>query len=374
MERFIFLTSILIISLIHEFESIGAIILVLHAGAVLAFLTVRGEFTRLTWLPGLMIYSVLYLILSVASLLPKSWPELYELSAAFRQCFVIVTFFLYIIFFKRFFKHKTLDSAFFVRLTLLMVLVKGIDLAAFDHKFEIYTYTNDNLLLSFALIGLIFAQQTPLIFGCLALSALAFLSTSAQSILVLFLIPTFSVLHRMQVSSKLILLSFMSALFLLSAALMIFPAEAFQIDPNSGVRGVLMNDALEAIVDTKGIGVGFGTEMVRNYFWDIGLQSWGLSGYGGEGNLYLSSHSAYIDLAFRIGIIGCLAVVSKLVFFIWNAKFTTLGMILWAMFLVSFAVNPSLASPHFSFGLSLLLGVLIAGLPEIEQSNLKRAQ
>ena len=96
------------------------------------------------------------------------------------------------------------------------------------------------------------------------------------------------------------------ALILVSAIIIspFFAERAFHFDPNAGVRALFWRDSIRAELDTSGLGVGFGTEFIRNQFWRLGLFNWTIVSETSGARLFITTHSIIYDLLLRVGIPG----------------------------------------------------------------------
>ena len=168
-------------------------------------------------------------------------------------------------------------------------------------------------------------MRSYLLLALLALSYLAFRSREWRglAILILLLLLCLSVLRPLFLQNTIVYLILggfltasilrlpvdrlmLGAFIVLVAAATIYgllnPLRIFSIDPNTGWRLAWWNDALEAIVQTGGIGVGFGTELLRNEYSAL-LER---DSYREEGGTFLliSTHSAFFDTMLRTGLVG----------------------------------------------------------------------
>lgn len=114
----------------------------------------------------------------------------------------------------------------------------------------------------------------------------------------------------------------------------IFKETVFMWDANTGIRGFFWSDATELLLETFGIGVGFGTEALRGQFAvpDGGIVTIGTIS---DGLLFIGVHNAFVQSAIRMGLIGLVAFVITIRFlyprdpdrkecFVWTALVLTL--------------------------------------------------
>jgi O-antigen ligase len=152
-------------------------------------------------------------------------------------------------------------------------------------------------------------------------------------------------------------------LLLLAAATvygLLDPLRVFEIDQNTGWRLAWWNDVLAATTQTGGIGVGFGTEALRNEYATV-LQR---DTYHEEGGAFLliSTHSAFFDTMFRTGVVG----VSLLCFILWRCfphpRIPPLSRAhccaMFAVLIVCLHSNLGLQSPMYALGVAICIGFL----------------
>lgn len=74
------------------------------------------------------------------------------------------------------------------------------------------------------------------------------------------------------------------------------------LDHNSSVRAILWRDVWEAMEQTGGIGIGYGTEYIKNRFEEIMYWGW----YIGDSptDIFVATHSTFYDVLLREGFIG----------------------------------------------------------------------
>ena len=152
-------------------------------------------------------------------------------------------------------------------------------------------------------------------------------------------------------------------IFVLAAATIVGiynPLPAFEIDPNTGWRLAWWRDGLEASAQTWGIGVGFGTESLRNEYSAL----LGRDTYWAETEefLFISTHSAFFDTIFRTGFIGFLLLCVVLVRCLPHPQIEPLARAhccaMFAVLLLCLHSNLGLQSPMYSLGVAFCIGYL----------------
>ena len=138
------------------------------------------------------------------------------------------------------------------------------------------------------------------------------------------------------------------------------PLRVFSVDPNTGWRLAWWKDALEALGQTGGIGVGFGTESLRNEYSAL-LER---DSYGEEGGSFLliSTHSAFFDTMLRTGFVGVLLfgiVLARCFPLSFMAPLTRAHCCaMFAVLILCLHSNLGLQSPMYSIGVAICIGYL----------------
>lgn len=150
-----------------------------------------------------------------------------------------------------------------------------------------------------------------------------------------------------------------------------YVVELLHSDPNDGLRLYLITDVFRSVVDTFGLGIGYGTESVRRLYHFPGLPDFAfiadLNTVTHERMLELLStgvHNSFAQALLRSGVLGCLLLITA--FF---AAFPTHKMpgpvanhaaSLFAIMFIACFVNPALESPVQVVGIGFLYGYLLA--------------
>lgn len=142
------------------------------------------------------------------------------------------------------------------------------------------------------------------------------------------------------------------------------PAIAYSIDYNSGIRLLFFLDALDGFVSSGFIGVGFGTESIRNYYSFFGQFA---DPYSENTNfIQLAAHNSFATVAFRMGIVGFLALIWLMYSALlqcrspnWKVEEARKCITLFAAFLV-ILLNPALESPFYYYGVGLCFAAIWA--------------
>lgn len=360
---FVIVAYLVCYDLMRDWGAAGVLVPVMLA----AIITIRQRsFIRPRQYVAFMLWACLIMALSLLGLMPKSWTEHFDRLAAFRQFAPLVMLPFLASAFSVFFtaalpwieRHALRALVVMYALHLLIPMWRG---SVDEFYGTFYTITNNTAAFWIVFIFWVTRQETPVIAKLLGIAIMTMLASSAQSLLIVLLLP-FMFLWR-QRDLALVMLALALAVFLLVAP---YHAQTlFDLDPNSGVRAVMWKDVLKVVRDTFGLGVGFGTEYITNFFGEVTDGEWGLASY--EDDLfYLASHSTLYDMLLRLGAVG----VVLFLLWLWpqlhgadrlksRADRVAFAVVA-AMFLIVNAINVGVFSVNFLFGGATMLGFLNA--------------
>ena len=157
--------------------------------------------------------------------------------------------------------------------------------------------------------------------------------------------------------------AFLLLIILVPIAAMPFAAQIVLWEPNTGIRLVFWNEALERLWQSHFIGVGFGTETVRSNY-EFAGKPVHISGAESGRLIFVGSHNAIVDAAYRMGIVGGLTLVIYIAAqfrkTIWPNGGKPSLMDCWAACALAMTLmaNVSLASINFLFGTAFFLSWL----------------
>jgi len=138
-----------------------------------------------------------------------------------------------------------------------------------------------------------------------------------------------------------------------------YPLSAYFIDSNLFVRLVLLGDAIDGFLKSNLIGVGFGTESLSNNY--LMFDNPEFKDADDTGFIHLSVHNSFATIAYRIGVLGFIALIwfvirsLKLAYYNKNDKALISSMLL-AFFIVTFQ-NPGLESYVYLYGIFIYLSL-----------------
>ena len=253
--------------------------------------------------------SILYLSLSFFHVFPKTWTIYWDSGAALRQwswaiLLPIFTGSFSIVF--RYAKHHFIRHSIKYVLFLFVITRCSLLFAPLEididtqTRYTIYTFVSENALFTFFLALHVIYRVKPSLFSVIALLPLTLLFSSAQSS-----IGYASLLAIWFVGCGPLVIAGLSAA--LTALLVIAPyyvKSLYMLDHNTGFRALLWSDASKAFLESRGIGVGYGTEYVSNDFGAFDIGAWKITQEDASNRLLIGTHSTFYDILMRTGIIG----------------------------------------------------------------------
>lgn len=248
-------------------------------------------------------YSGFVLLLSLAGMMPEAWTRYHDNAAAIRHWLAIPSLALATALFVGLFtRYRDLIVRRALALTVFFYLYEQgiLYLRGEDFYWLMYDVKNQSMATTLTLIIFLFRERRPLWMDLgLILVYLLMAASSSHQILALSLLAL-----RISPRENWVVIGVSTAIALMLILAPIFAADLWSLDRNAAVRAIMWRDAADAMVQSNGIGVGFGTEYIRNQFYALGLGDWQLVSEGGDSRLFLSTHSAIYDMAIRLGIPG----------------------------------------------------------------------
>lgn len=313
----------------------------------------------------LLLLSLPVLVLSVVDWMPKAWTIYYDRSVIIRQWSWVLAMPLFttgaVLFCLRYrvaiVRHapKLFFATWLFNLAYRNISI-GLGFEAPFDRFTLYAPNNENLPIF--LMGYIaaFGSGASIFVRIGILLILAALSTSVGNLLTslvalgLFFVP--QRLHRTALYGLLLFL----LLFVTIAPFMV--NELHQLDANSGVRALFWRDAISAIVQNWGAGVGYGTEYITNHFDQLVDASWTIVSEESDDRLFVSTHSTFYDVGLRIGVIGPFLIGALLVSVIGVVR-SRAAAAACAFLIINFAINPMMIIVDTQVAVALLLGWIL---------------
>jgi hypothetical protein len=312
------------------------------------------------------IFSIIILCLSIANVMPKSWTYYHQNFAAIRQwswlpIFTVSATSFYNLY-NRYWNFIQRHALFLAAIAwMISRATRALVLGSLNIQTEvlIYTLTNENAVI-FALVT-IHALKLRRINGLFCIGLLAAACSSGTSVVsALALIP---ILFINKNHYKLYIGGLCAALFCFVCVAGQFAPQLYRFDQNSGFRAVLWHDAELALTDTHGIGVGYGTEYIKN---DFGWASGGIEHVREEDApdlIYIGTHSTVFDISMRTGVLGFLLFVFGFCKEIQgdpvDPRYARLKASMLVIFILSNAVNMGVASINFTIGSAFLAALAV---------------
>jgi len=332
--------------------------------AIVATITASRVYLQLP-LAAFIAFCSCYALASWFHALPTAWTDYYDRTAVIRQYMWVPLIPLFVTAFSQFIRRyehvfwkypKTIVAVLF-----LWTRACSLYLTEPDEWFNnatLYGVNNVTMpVISLWLLIILTTRDTAK--KLLLLVPLLVLATSATNFLtVIFaaLVVAFGHPRRMAVAMALAIIA------------MLFTAPFFfqefsALDPNSGIRAYFWRDAIDAIVQSHGIGVGYGTEYITNYFQALTGSRWTVVGEGDAGRMYLSTHSSFYDVAMRTGVVGAVLLLA------WINDLFKVGLrcskrefavyyCLLAQVLLATAFNPGMVSVNAFLGVCFALSIM----------------
>jgi len=158
-----------------------------------------------------------------------------------------------------------------------------------------------------------------------------------------------------------------------------YASELYKIDSSSGFRAVLWGDARDAFFETNFIGVGFGTEYIRNEFGASEYTSYKVTGDDSDKRLLIGTHNSIFDVALRMGLPG----LAALIYMSWkildrrkviNRENDDIYYTIVTFLLLNNSLNMGVAAPNFMLSTALGAGWLLASNTQASDVNSLRGQ
>lgn len=310
-----------------------------------------------------LLWALTLFMLSIVGQMPQSWASHRDTFAAFRQFAPLVLL-------------PVLSTAFFLffaatwgwlernaLIVLMAVYSLYVSFSFIKTNTEmagtLYTITNSTVPIWISFILFAFRNKTPKLQSLIGFIIVFGLASSAQSKLLAMLLPMLWSLEN----RRLVVIGLSASLAVFLVVSPLYPLELYRLDPNTGVRAVMWGDVWRVLADTKGFGVGFGTEYIRDQFGAVTGNAWGLGNYEID-YLYIGTHSTVYDMLLRVGLIGFglfLLWMIPAIFWSKQAPNGSYGAMFWAtaaMFIIVNAVNIGVYSINFLFGISMMVGFM----------------
>jgi hypothetical protein len=219
------------------------------------------------------------------------------------------------------------------------------------------TFFSSDLVLVILLGVLIF--RSPPIFAFMAVAFGAAISTNFQPTLVILMaLPC-----RLGWIGRGEALKAAMGILLVASIASGFANELQPLDPNSSIRAAFWHDAIDGYGESHGIGIGYGTEVIRDLYTLAGEDR--AIARETDGNfLLVGVHSSFFQTLFRLGTLGVVA----LIVLVWNLLPRKKDRLppspfecwLFLALVTDMAVNVALESINFMPGLVIGMSILLS--------------
>jgi hypothetical protein len=334
------------------------------------------------------VVATIYVPLSILHVLPSGWTQEYRQSYILRQYFEYPAFLVLVWLFvaicekirrsgieQRFFMWMFIIG--FIESFIIFVLIPAPNSPG-PHGYlpgwlTLYGFTNSEAMLQFSFVAMVILGTRKRLSYIVTIIIFTFFLKAQQNIFVnIALIPLLFFRAKNTI--------FYSAIFVWAAiglSLPVYmilahydPRFLYFLYPDAYVRAAFWRDAIQNIFQSHLIGVGYGTEyhhmgrgaqFVRQFNFNTTDHA-----------MVMGNHNSFLDIAFRLGLPGFIALVSLFVKALpgkrLGERHLILEMVAWWIAFLAFFVNPGLESPTVFAVAAFLIGYLIAGR-RIRQDN-----
>ena len=316
-------------------------------------------------------WGTIYLIFSYMHRFPPAWTVYFDKGVIPQQGAFVFAIWPIVSASQRFWRGKRSQSL--IDFTSIVILASfaigcGLDMAingGFTLARVAATLKNDSAIVLFVITFYMFNKKNMPMHGVFALMTLyvgvlqSYLQTLLTYVYAWFL--RFLNLSRFRIS-RLVLVGVVASALIGTLYGLAHIETVWLLDKNTGWRLLFWHGTLEALQQTRGIGIGFGTEALQNFYRDIPHDVFIADDTSNF--LLVGTHNAFSDVALRLGVVG-LALLLLIVFRSFPARNIKPGLV-WHANVVFFMVficmylNVALQSPTYAIGISFLLGYLRA--------------
>lgn len=239
---------------------------------------------------------------------------------------------------------------------------QAIDMATL---LQINVFFSSELILICILGYLIF--KLPVGPSMVLIAILIIASTNAQPLLAFLLaIPCRLGLIRRQQAALAVVLFILVALVSTQ-----FVSQLNRLDVNSSIRAAFWGDAIKGFFQTYGLGVGYGTEVIRGTY-VIGNEERWVAREFEDGFMFVGVHNSFFQMLLRMGIAGTICVFQLLKSVFPHSKQqhgAPFEYWLFLLLIIDMSVNVTLESFTFVFGAAMLMAILITRIGNIRAAK-----
>ena len=321
---------------------------------------------------GLTIWGLVYVFLSYNRILPSAWTSHFDSGTILQQASYLAGLLPIIAASQRFWR-RVITSAKRSTTACTVVLIAFllgciVDLLLMKGGFLLRvrgTLKNDTALILFVISMLVIVRNNAPAHGLLLGSTfyVGIVRAYMQTLGVHAYVWATRLLQRLlPVSPRVLLFSFVLSTLVLTVVGFRYVQDVWDADPNTGWRLAFWRDSMAAVWQTRGVGVGFGTEAIRNFYPELMRDLFRSD--ANDDFLLIGTHNAFSDVGFRLGVVGLFlfliivyqSIPSREIKFgrAWHASF------IFVMIFTCLYLNVALQSPTYSIGVGVLLGYLRA--------------
>lgn len=311
----------------------------------------------------LILIATFYLFFSLNDTLPAAWTQYHDNFAAVRQYSWLLAIPLFTTgFFVLLARYYELIVAHALKIAVVLYVISRISVSTNPAFFEgvrfgifgLYSPNNETLPVYAALLIAAHRNRKPEPYQIGVLLLLPAVSSSVGTLLMGLMSIVLRFLPYKRLALYLMFAGLLTAAFLAP----FFYDALYQLDNNTGVRAIFWHDAQLAVVQTWGVGVGYGTEYIANYFGLVGQYDWTITAEYDTNRLYISTHNTIYDCTMRLGLLGAVLMIVWLRDMIGKSG-SALAAPLCAVVLISCSVAPVMVAIDTQIGISLLLAFIL---------------
>jgi hypothetical protein len=327
-------------------------------------------------------FCIFIAVLSKYRLLPTSWQVYFMPEAIVRQLVPLVGFYAVAWASKAYFRRRLVDGDVFFGTPLLLLLGLVVAPAIMFQQGRQYqgddpahtvlasygAFINNNVVAGFFVMAALFlARDWRRYVGLVFV-----LGVAATTHFVQFKILTaVAVAALFGAPERILVIGLMATLTGIYAVGINFVPDAMSANPNSGIRLAFLADALSSVIDTHGIGIGYGTESVRWRYQFTNLPDFTFFSDPRSMThdrmlevLSTGIHNSLVQALLRTGVVG-FALLTVAFFAAFPPRNLARGVrnhaaVLFAMIFIACFVNPALESPVQVVGIGFIYGYLVA--------------
>jgi hypothetical protein len=314
-------------------------------------------------------FAFVYVLLSFLHVLPGGWTRFYERSIIINEAGSVVAFGIMLISAHRWWDRVRSGhvSAFYVgALAIVSLFLEALWEVALGGGEGSLLSTLRNGAVAFLVISAYYSFRGKLVWslGILGLLVSLFINPTGylQTLLTFALFGGFYALKTLNIpAGRLASFGFIALALTLTVIGMSNPDTVFwNVDRNTGWRLMFWKDALECVGLTGGVGVGFGTEALTNFYPVVQREFFPDSKIE-TSFMLIGTHNGFMDTTLRLGVVGLVLLIATFLTCIpvrdrSASRSSAAGFAFCVAFLCAY-LNVALQSPLYAVGISFSLGL-----------------